>query len=601
MSEAIHPEDEILGKAYDGRLMRRLLQYLWPYGKLLVLSLVFLALYTGTQLLGPYVTKIAIDRYIATQDLHGLDVMVLLYLGSVILGFVCLFAQTYTTEYIGQRAMHDLRVEVFSHLQGQDLSYFDRNPVGRLMTRTINDVETLNELFSTGVVGLLGDACIIFGIAGAMLLLDWRLALVTLSAFPLILYLSRFYRRRSREVYRESRLILARMNANLQENIAGVGTIQAFGQEEKCYERFGTINTDYRDLLLRSIRYNAMFFPLIEIFSAVTVGLALWYGGSLILDKALEAGVIVAFIQYIQRMYNPIRDLADKYNIMQAAMASSERVFTLLDTRPAILNPERAVTPARPLGAVEFDNVSLSYNRGEPVLKGISFKVQPGEKIALVGPTGAGKTSIISALFRFYEIERGRILVDGIDIREWNKQALRRHLGLVLQDVFLFSGDVATNISLGDPQISETRLVEAARRAQIASFIERLPARYREEVQERGATFSQGQRQLLSFARALAFDPKILILDEATSSVDTQTELLIQEALKELLKDRTAIVIAHRLSTIKNVDRILVIHKGEVWEEGSHETLLAREGLYARLYELQYRAQENGAAADLSL
>jgi ABC-type multidrug transport system fused ATPase/permease subunit len=522
--------------------------------------------------------------------------MVAVYVGSVVLGFIFLFAQTYTTEYVGQRAMHDLRVEIFSHLQRQDAAYFDRNPVGRLMTRTIHDVETLNELFSTGVIGLLGDACIIFGIAGAMFLLDWKLALVTLSAFPLILYLSGFYRRRSREVYRESRLILARMNANLQENIAGIGTIQAFGQEEKSYQRFQKINTDYRDLLLRSIRYNALFFPIIEIFSALTIGLALWYGGSLILEKALEAGVIVAFIQYIQRIYHPIRDLAEKYNVMQAAMASSERIFLLLDAQPAILNPQRPRVPASLVGAVEFDDVWLSYRAGEPVLKGISFQVRPGEKIALVGPTGAGKTSIISTLFRFYEVERGRVLVDGIDIREWNKQALRRHLGLVLQDVFLFSGDIATNISLGDPRVSEAQLVAAARRSQIAPFIERLPARYASRVEERGATLSQGQRQLLSFARALAFDPKILILDEATSSVDTQTEMLIQEALKELLKERTAIVIAHRLSTIKNVDRILVIHKGEVWEEGSHEALLAREGLYARLYELQYRAQESVAA-----
>ncbi len=601
MSEPVHPDDEILGKAYDARLLRRLVQYLRPYWKLLALSLVFLALYTGTQLLGPYVTKIAIDRYIATKDVNGLDSMVVIYLVSVILGFFFLFAQTYTTGYIGQRAMHDLRVEIFSHLQRLDLAYFDRNPVGRLMTRTIHDVETLNELFSTGVIGLLGDACIVFGIAGAMLLLDWKLAVVTLSAFPLILYLSGSYRRQSREVYRESRLILARMNANLQENIAGIGTIQTFGQEEKAYERFQGINQDYRDLLLRSIRYNALFFPIIEIFSALTIGLALWYGGSLILDKALGAGVIVAFIQYIQRIYHPIRDLAEKYNVMQAAMASSERVFLLLDTQPKILNPPDPKLPARLAGAVEFDDVWLSYHAGEPVLKGISFKVTPGEKIALVGSTGAGKTSIVSALLRFYEIDRGRILVDGTDVREWSKQALRRHVGLVLQDVFLFSGDVATNISLGDPRISEARITEAARRAQIAPFIERLPAGYHGAVEERGATFSQGQRQLLSFARALAFDPKILILDEATSSVDTQTEMLIQEALKELLKDRTAIVIAHRLSTIKNVDRILVIHKGEVWEEGNHEALLAREGLYARLYELQYRAQENGGRADLSL
>jgi ATP-binding cassette subfamily B multidrug efflux pump len=594
MSEVIHAEDEILGKAYDARLMRRILKYLKPYWRLLLLSLFFLALYSGTQLLGPYMTKVAIDQYIANQDLHGLSLIAWLYLGNVLLGFFFLFIQTYTMEYTGQRAMHDLRTEIFTHLQRQDLAYFDRNPVGRLMTRTINDVETLEELFSTGIIGLLGDLCIVFGIAGAMLLLNWKLGLVTLAGFPLILYVSRFYRRRAREVYRESRLVLARLNAKLQENIAGIATIQAFGQEERSHQQIDIVNRSYRDILLRSIHNNAMFFPIIEVFSALTIGTALWYGGSLILNHALEAGVVVAFIQYIQRMYQPIRDLAEKYNIMQAAMASAERIFTLLDTEEKITSPQRPKLPARSAGTVEFQDVWLSYNPGEPVLKGISFRVKSGERVALVGATGAGKTSIISALCRFYEVERGRILIDGIDIREWNKQELRRNLGLVLQDVFLFSGNIAENIGLGDARISQQHLMEAARRVHIAPFIERLPAGYDEEVQERGATLSQGQRQLLSFARALAFDPKILILDEATSSVDTETELLIQEALKELLRERTAIIIAHRLSTIKNVDRILVVHRGEVWEEGSHQELLARRGLYSRLHELQYRLQDNG-------
>ncbi|MBI2533216.1 MAG: ABC transporter ATP-binding protein [Deltaproteobacteria bacterium] len=592
MSEALHTDDEILGKAYDARLMARMLRYLRPYWKLLGVSFSFLLLHTATQLLGPYITKVAIDRYIAHQDVAGLDLMALAYLGVVLLGFIFLFVQTYTTEYTGQRAMHDLRMEIFTHLQKQDMAYFDRNPVGRLMTRTINDVETLNELFSTGVVGLLGDLFIVFGIAGAMLWLNWQLALVCLAAFPLILYLSRFYRRRAREVYRESRLILARLNAGLQENIAGVATIQAFGQEEKMYRRFQEINLGYRNVLLRSVRYNAVFFPIIEIFSALTIGLLLWYGGGLVVQNIVEAGVIVAFIQYIQRMYHPIRDLAEKYNIMQAAMASSERVFTLLDTPERIKNPARPRSVERLRGEIEFKNVWLSYHAGEPVLKDISFRIRPGEKVALVGATGGGKTSIISALCRFYDIERGAILIDGVEIREWDKQALRRQLGLVLQDVFLFSGDIAENITLGDARISEARMIEAARRAQIAPFVERLPGGYQEEVQERGSTLSQGQRQLLSFARALAFDPRILILDEATSSVDTETELLIQAALEELLKERTALIIAHRLSTIKSADRILVVHKGEIWEQGSHEELLAQGGLYARLYDLQYRFQE---------
>jgi ATP-binding cassette subfamily B protein len=584
----LQQEDEILGKAYDARLMARILRYLRPYWKLLAIAFVFLMLQTGTQLLGPYITKIAIDRYIAAKDVAGLDRMALAYLGVTVLGFIVLFVQTYTTQFTGQRAMHDLRMDIFAHLQKQDMAYFDRTAVGRLMTRTINDVETLNELFSTGVVGLLSDLSIVFGIAAMMLWLDWRLALVCLAAFPVILYVSRFYRRRAREVYRESRLILGRLNAGLQENIAGVATIQAFGQEAKMYRRFQNINCHYRDVLLRSIRYNAVFFPVIELFSALTIGLLLWYGGRLVMADALQAGVMVAFIQYIQRMYQPIRDLAEKYNIMQAAMASSERIFALLDTPETVKNPAEPKRPKHFAGEIEFKDVWLSYRPDEPVLRGISFRVRPGEKIALVGATGGGKTSIISALCRFYEVERGAILVDGVDIREWDKQELRRHLGLVLQDAFLFSGDFASNITLGDPRISEERLREAARRCRIAEFIEKLPNGYRQEVQERGSTLSQGQRQLLSFARALAFDPKVLILDEATSSVDTETEMLIQEALDELLKDRTALIIAHRLSTIQHADRILVVHQGQIVEQGSHDELRARGGIYARLYDLQY-------------
>jgi ATP-binding cassette subfamily B protein len=598
--DELQQDDEILGKAYDARLMRRILRYLRPYWKLLAVSFVLLMLQTGTQLLGPYITKVAIDRYIAVKDVAGLDRMAWAYVGVVLAGFVILFIQTYTTQYIGQRAMHDLRMEIFSHLQKQDMAYFDRNAVGRLMTRTINDVETLNELFSTGVVGLLSDLSIVFGIAGIMLWLDWRLGLVCLAAFPLILYVSRFYRRRAREVYRESRMILGRLNAGLQENIAGVATIQAFGQEARMYNRFRGINYHYRDVLLRSIRYNAVFFPVIELFSALTIGLLLWYGGNLILANAVQAGVIVAFLQYIQRMYQPIRDLAEKYNIMQAAMASSERIFALLDTPETIKNPALPQDVEKFAGAIEFRDVWLSYRPGEPVLRGISLRVRPGEKIALVGATGGGKTSIISALCRFYDVERGAILVDGVDIRQWNKQELRRHIGLVLQDVFLFSGDVSSNITLGDLRISEEKMREAARRAQIAPFVEKLPNAYHEEVQERGSTLSQGQRQLLSFARALAFDPKILILDEATSSVDTQTEMLIQKALDELLKNRTALIIAHRLSTVRHADRILVIHKGQIWEEGTHDELRARGGLYARLYDLQYGFQDRPATTDHS-
>src|SRR5262245_1516413 len=483
-----HSEDEILGKAYDARVMVRVLRYLKPYWKLLALAFTFLMLQPGTQLLGTYITKVAIDRYIATQDLAGLDQMAWAYLGVVVCGFIVLFVQTYTTSYTGQRAMHDLRMEIFSHLQRQDLAYFDRNAVGRLMTRTINDVETLNELFSTGVVGLMGDVSIVFGIAVMMLWLNWQLALVCLAAFPMILYISRFYRRRARDVYRESRVILGRLNAGLQESIAGVATVQSFGQEEEMYRRFQAVNLSYRDVLLRSIRYNALFFPVIEVFSALSVGLLLWYGGAQIGVGGVEAGVLVAFIQYIQRMYQPIRDLAEKYNVMKAAMAAAERVFLRLNQAETIKNPAVAKRIEKFSGSVEFKEVWLSYNPGEPVLKGISFRVEPGEKVALVGATGGGKTSIISALCRFYDVERGAILIDGVDVREWNKQELRRHLGLVLQDVFLFSGDMSANITLGDQRVGDARVLEAAQRAQIAPFIESLPNGYNEEVQERGST-----------------------------------------------------------------------------------------------------------------
>ena len=585
----VHIDDEVLGKAYDTRLILRLMGYLREYWHLVLLALLGLAGYTAAQLVGPYLVKVAIDRYVLAKDLAGLNHVAALYVVSVFLGFLCQFGQSYTTQYVGQRVMHDIRRQLFGHLLDHDLAFFDRNPVGRLMTRVINDVENLNELFSSGVVAFLGDALMIAGIAVVMLLLDWRLGIVGLCLLPLMILATNVYRRKARENYRESRKILARLNGYLNENISGMATVQAFGQERRAYHRFKEINTRNRDALLKSVHYNAVFFPLVEVCSAVTVGLILWQGGRLILDQILLPGVIIAFIQYVVRMFQPIRDLAEKYNIFQAAMASSERIFRLLDEPATILTPASPRRPSGEQGSIEFEDVWLSYVPGEPVLRGISFRVAPGEKIALVGPTGHGKTSIVSALCRFYEVERGRILVDGVDIREWDKAALRRHIGLVLQDVFLFSGTIGENISLGHPQISLNQIEEAARRVHASRFIERLPGGYDAEVQERGATLSQGERQLLSFARALAFDPRILVLDEATSSVDTETEMLIQEALQILLKNRTAVIVAHRLSTIQFADRILVIHKGQIREEGTHGELLARQGFYARLHQLQYQ------------
>lgn len=586
MSEGLRTnEEELPEKSFDRQLFLRLFRFVTPYWAYLVASLTLLVLYTGVRIGQPYVVKVAVDQYVARKDLEGLDRMALIYLGLGIFGFLFRYFQTMTTQIVGQRAMHDLRLALFSRIQLQDGAFFDRQPVGRIMTRVINDIETVTELFSSGLVALLGDVLVLAGIVVAMVLLEPRLALAALCTLPFLVYSTGRYRKKSRENYRENRLVLAELNAHLQESIAGIGTIQALSQEERNFERFLLLNTKQRDNLLRSIHFNAVFYPLVELFSAISIGITLWYGSQLILGAVLLKGVVIAFLQYIERMFAPIRDLAEKYAIMQSAMASSERIFNLLDEPIRVSVPTKSRHPKRVQGHIEFRNVHMSYFAGDPVLRGVSFSIESGQKAAIVGPTGSGKTSLVSALLRLYELDSGQILVDGIDIREWDPSLLRRSISLVSQDLFLFSGTVFENISLKDPSLTESRVRLASVEMRAHGFIEDLPKGYHESLTERGSTLSQGQRQLLCFARALAFDSKIVVLDEATSSVDPETERLVQQALGRLLKNRTALIIAHRLGTIEFADKILVLQNGQIREEGNHAELLRDpSSLYARLY-----------------
>lgn len=592
-------EEEVLGKAYDARLMRRLLKYLRPYRWQVALGILLSVLVSLLEAVRPYFTKIAVDVDIAAKDKMGLLMTTMTFFGVLVVRGLLQYANAYLTQWIGQRTIFDLRMEVFEHLQRLSLRFYDKNPIGRMITRVTNDVEVLNEMFSSGIVMVFTDVFTIIGIFYFMFSMNWELALVSLSVLPLLFYGTFLFRKKAREAYRDVRIQIARINSFMQEHITGMLVDQLFNREKKSFEKFSSINAAHRDANIRSILYYAFFYPGVELIGALAIGLIIWYAGAQVLEGAVTLGTVMAFLQFNEMFWRPIRDLSEKYNILQTAMASSERVFQLLDDRTIIPEPSNPVPLDHVRGEIEFRDVWFAYNlpsdgttSPELVLKGVSFHIKPGETVAIVGHTGAGKTSIINLLSRFYEVQRGEILIDGVNIKNVRSEDLRKHIAVVLQDVFLFSGDIKTNISLGNEVISEDRIHAAARVVGAHRFIEQLPGKYDAEVKERGATLSVGQKQLLSFARALAYNPRILVLDEATSSVDTETEKLIQDAIKKLLHGRTSIVIAHRLSTIQNADTIIVLHKGEIREMGTHQELLALNGIYKRLYQLQYKEQE---------
>ncbi len=643
---ASNQDEEVLGKAYDGRLMRRLLTYLRPYKLHVAIALVAIILKSILDVLGPFLTKIAIDKYLtkspsshavshswigdrlSSAPLTGIAQIGGLYIGILISTFILEFIQTYLMQWTGQKVMFDLRSQIFRHLQFMHVGFFDKNPVGRLVTRVTTDVDALNEMFTAGVVSIFEDVFVLAGIIVIMMNLNWKLALITFAVLPLIVYATRVFRDKVRDSYRRIRTAIARINSFLQEAVSGMLVLQLFNREKRAYNKFSAINASHMEAFKDSILAYSIYYPVVEILSAIAVASIIWFGGNGILRHSLVSsvavgfswktlltfhvvqnvmtiGVLVAFMQYAQRFFRPIQDLSEKFNILQSAMAAGERVFKLLDTKVEITSPAITKQPQGP-GRIEFDHVWFTYNAGdgatgapqttEPdwVLRDVNFAIEPGQTIAVVGHTGAGKTTLISLLMRFYDVQRGAIRIDGVDIKEMNLDQLRNRFGVVLQDPFLFSGTVAGNIRLGTARIQDSDVEQAAEDVNLADFIRTLPGGFKEEVRERGSTLSTGQKQLISFARALAHNPKILILDEATSSVDTETEFRVRDALNRMVEGRTALIIAHRLSTIQRADKIIVMHKGQVREMGSHQQLLAQRGIYYKLYQLQYKDQEVG-------
>jgi ATP-binding cassette, subfamily B, multidrug efflux pump len=667
---ASHQEEEVLGKAYDSRLMKRLLTYLRPYRWRVAVALGSIVLKAGADVLGPFLTMVAVDRYLAPNKeapsllakwlsphpLTGIAQIAAIYVGLITFSFLLEYLQTYLMQWAGQMVMFDLRSEIFRHLQRMHIGFYDKNPVGRLVTRVTTDVDALNEMFTSGVVSIFEDIFVLVGIVAIMLCVNWKLALITFAVLPVIGFGTKIFRDRVRDSYRRIRVAIARINAHLQEHVSGMVVLQLFNREKKAYETFSEVNAQHMEAFKDAIMAHAVYYPVVEILSSIAVASVIWFGGRDVLsgwtikgvaldlsarwwfpfywtENVATLGVLVAFMQYAQRFFRPIQDLSEKYNILQSAMAAAERVFKLLDT-PAEIQEAALTKTADGRGRIEFDRVWFAYrmmpssgdgsngstadlsgrpgragapvptralldqtDTGEPdwVLRDVSFAIEPGETVAIVGHTGAGKTTLISLLLRFYDVQRGAIRIDGVDVKEMSVADLRRRFGVVLQDPFLFTGTIEGNIRLGTEWISDEEVRQAAEDVNLMDFIHNLPNTYKEEVRERGSTLSTGQKQLISFARALAHSPRILILDEATSSVDTETEFKVRDALGKMVEGRTSIIIAHRLSTIQRADKIIVMHKAQLREMGTHQQLLARRGIYYKLYQLQYKDQEIGA------